>query len=156
MLPGVFRVGLLALVTRAPWVRILVRIKVTKREQEGFLAEWSKALDSSSSLHCRRGFESHRNHFWIPRVSNGELAQSVECVVCNDEARGSKPRFSTLLALGAEILSTSPRHQDRNPASPPFTRRWHLGRVVKAVDSKSTGLCPRKFESCRCRYCLPA
>ena len=27
----------------------------------------------------------------------------------------------------------------------------HLGRVVKAVDSKSTGLCPRWFESSRCR-----
>ena len=27
----------------------------------------------------------------------------------------------------------------------------HLGRVVKAVDSKSTGLCPRQFESGRCR-----
>ena len=27
----------------------------------------------------------------------------------------------------------------------------HLGRVVKAVDSKSTGLRPRRFESGRCR-----
>jgi hypothetical protein len=34
-----------------------------------------------------------------------------------------------------------------------FLRRdWHLGRVVKAVDSKSTGLCPRQFESGRCRF----
>ena len=34
---------------------------------------------------------------------------------------------------------------------------WHLGRVVKAVDSKSTGLCPRQFESGRCRlaFCKP-
>ena len=28
-------------------------------------------------------------------VSVGGLAQLVECVVSNDEARGSKPRFST-------------------------------------------------------------
>ena len=28
---------------------------------------------------------------------------------------------------------------------------WHLGREVKAADSKSAGLCPRRFESCRCR-----
>ena len=28
----------------------------------------------------------------------------------------------------------------------------HRVRVVKEVDLKSTGLCPRKFESCRCRF----
>ena len=27
----------------------------------------------------------------------------------------------------------------------------HLGREVKAADSKSAGLCPREFESHRCR-----
>ena len=27
----------------------------------------------------------------------------------------------------------------------------HLGRVVKAADSKSAGLCPREFEPHRCR-----
>ena len=31
----------------------------------------------------------------------------------------------------------------------------HLGREVKAADSKSAGLCPRRFESCRCRMFLP-
>ena len=29
--------------------------------------------------------------------------------------------------------------------------QWQVGRVVKAVDSKSTGLRPRQFESGRCR-----
>ena len=29
--------------------------------------------------------------------------------------------------------------------------RWQVGRVVKAVDSKSTGLRPRQFESGTCR-----
>ena len=28
----------------------------------------------------------------------------------------------------------------------------HLVREVKEADSKSAGLCPRRFESCRCRY----
>ena len=28
---------------------------------------------------------------------------------------------------------------------------WHLVREVKEADSKSAGLCPRRFESCRCR-----
>ena len=89
----------------------------------GFMAEWSKALDSSSSLHLKawvripleppfvttiRGPVAQ----WIARLtsnqavvgssptgvgllaSNGGLAQSVECVVCNDEAPGSKPGFS--------------------------------------------------------------
>ena len=37
-------------------------------------------------------------------------------------------------------------HRDAVPRD-----RRHLGRVVKAVDSKSTGLCPRWFESSRCR-----
>ena len=29
---------------------------------------------------------------------------------------------------------------------------WHRGRVVKAIDSKSIGVPPRRFESCRCRF----
>ena len=29
---------------------------------------------------------------------------------------------------------------------------WHHGRVVKAVDSKSTGLRPQEFESPWCRF----
>ena len=34
----------------------------------------------------------------------------------------------------------------------PFAHeQWQVGRVVKAVDSKSTGLRPRQFESGRCR-----
>ena len=138
------------------------------------MAERSKALDSSSSLHleawvriplepciigpcgamdsaldfessgCR--FESCQGRmlfgFWyagsrsaartnrMPLITNGGLAQSVECVLCKHEAPGSKPGFSTFL----------------------FAReQWQVGRVVKAVDSKSTGLRPRQFESGTCR-----
>ena len=40
-------------------------------------------------------------------------------------------------------------------AYPTFVRSqelWHHGRVVKAVDSKSTGLRPQEFESPWCRF----
>ena len=36
-----------------------------------------------------------------------------------------------------------------------FARQSHLGscgRVVKALDLKSNGLCPRRFEPCQLRY----
>ena len=145
--------------------------------EQGFMAERSKALDSSSSLHleawvriplepCIIGpcgamdsaldFESSGCRFescqgrllfvgspcgsgrglmrtaparWHS-VTNGGLAQSVECVLCKHEAPGSKPGFSTFLFA----------HE-----------QWQVGRVVKAVDSKSTGLRPRQFESGTCR-----
>ena len=64
------------------------------------------------------------------KVCHGGLAQSVECVLCKHEAPGSKPGFSTFLFA----------HE-----------QWQVGRVVKAVDSKSTGLRPRQFESGTCR-----
>ena len=151
------------------------------QHSHGFMAERSKALDSSSSLHleawvriplepCIIGpcgamdsaldFESSGCRFescqgrqfcflesspWVrsglkraapPRghsVTNGGLAQSVECVLCKHEAPGSKPGFSTFLFA----------HE-----------QWQVGRVVKAVDSKSTGLRPRQFESGTCRFHL--
>ena len=31
---------------------------------------------------------------------------------------------------------------------------WQHGRVVKAIDSKSIGLCPRRFKSCCCRMVM--
>ena len=92
------------------------------------MAERSKALDSSSSLRLKAWVRIPLEPLFTQ--SNGGLAQSVECVVCNDEAPGSKPGFSTFL----------------------FAReQWQVGRVVKAVDSKSTGLRPRQFESGTCR-----
>ena len=41
--------------------------------------------------------------------------------------------------------------RDTRGRIPETPSQRHLGRVVKAVDSKSTGLCPRQFESGRCR-----
>ena len=147
------------------------------QHSRGFMAERSKALDSSSSLHleawvriplepciigpcgamdsaldfessgCR--FESCQGRFLAPGTPrgvrpvaaharvfpsvHGGLAQSVECVLCKHEAPGSKPGFSTFLFA----------HE-----------QWQVGRVVKAVDSKSTGLRPRQFESGTCRSYL--
>ena len=91
------------------------------------MAEWSKALDLGSSPSVGVG-SNPTSVTLLP--SNGGLAQSVECVLCKHEAPGSKPGFSTFL----------------------FAReQWQVGRVVKAVDSKSTGLRPRQFESGTCR-----
>ena len=41
---------------------------------------------------------------------NGGLAQSVECVVRNDEAAGSKPAFSTLIHFFLIFFSTAVHH----------------------------------------------
>ena len=30
---------------------------------------------------------------------------------------------------------------------------WHCVRVVKELDLNSNGLCPHRFEPCRCRFC---
>ena len=50
------------------------------------------------------------DHVYVHKF--GGLAQSVECVVRNDEAPGSKPGFSTLLLLTVE------------PGWPSGLRRW--------------------------------
>ena len=66
--------------------------------QTAFLAEWSKALDLSSSIR-----------------KNAQVRTLQKAV-------------------------------------PFLVYQWHLGRVVKAVDSKSTGIFPQRFESSRCRH----
>ena len=76
----------------------------------------------------------------LPTV--GGLAQLVECVVSNDEAPGSKPGFSIFFLYGKLSTILLKMNSYRN------TNR-HCGRVVKALDLKSGGLCPRRFESCR-------
>ena len=58
------------------------------------MAEWSKALVLGTSLFG--GVGSNPTSVTILHRSGG-LAQSVECVVRNDEAPGSKPGFSTFL-----------------------------------------------------------
>ena len=134
-----------------------VRVSIWRR---GFESHWNQfcpyhrwpcgAMDSAldfESSGCR--FESCQGRFLAPgtpracravaaharvlSIVHGGLAQSVECVLCKHEAPGSKPGFSTILPEQRQV-----------------------GRVVKAVDSKSTGLRPRQFESGTCRsICLP-
>ena len=55
----------------------------------------------------------------------------VERSLCMWKARGSIPRISTIFSL---VHNTS-----------------SCGRVVKALDLKSNGLCPRRFEPCQLR-----
>ena len=64
------------------------------------MAEWSKALVLGTSLFGGKGSNPFRvTPFWlllaVANTTGGGLAQSVECVVRNDEAPGSKPGFST-------------------------------------------------------------
>jgi hypothetical protein len=49
--------------------------------------------------------------------TNGDVGQSVECVVCNDEAPGSKPGFSSFIARVAEAgcLVVSNEHATNSP-----------------------------------------
>ena len=59
----------------------------------GWMAEWSKALVLGTSYFDSAG----SNPAPVIFTSSGGLAQSVECVVRNDEAPGSKPGFSTFV-----------------------------------------------------------
>ena len=88
----------------------------------------------------------------MPKVfREAPVAQMVERKTLNLVVVGSSPTGGGIIAILffvfvfeygaaalAEIFSFS-------------SRLRHLGREVKAADSKSAGLCPRRFESCRCR-----
>ena len=47
---------------RYPLRHRTLTLKDLRPSAVAFVAEWSKALDSSSSPSCGRGFDSHRNH----------------------------------------------------------------------------------------------
>ena len=64
----------------------------------GSVAERSKALVLGTSLFGGVGSNPTSVILICFDVLHGGLAQSVECVVRNDEAPGSKPGFSSLLA----------------------------------------------------------
>ncbi len=54
----------------------------------------------------------------------GGLAQSVECVVCNDEAPGSKPGFSILFVVYSSVLVSLVGQDSRlSPDRPGFKSR---------------------------------
>jgi hypothetical protein len=99
------------------------------------MAEWSKALVLGTSLFGGVGSNptpvtfAARKHYRI-----GGLAQSVECVVRNDEAPGSKPGFSMFCATLTHVVRSfslvvrTPRCGRGNPGSNPgrgtFMREW--------------------------------
>ena len=149
------------------------------QHSRGFMAERSKALDSSSSLHleawvriplepvlfihrwpcgamdsaldfessgCR--FESCQGRFLAPGTPRGVRPVAAHARVFPIRAWGisSIGRVRALQARGTGI-ETRILH--------PFAHEQRqVGRVVKAVDSKSTGLRPRQFESGTCRSYL--
>ena len=70
------------------------------------MAEWSKALVlGTSNFGCAGSNPAPVILFLLC----GGLAQSVECVVRNDEAPGSKPGFSNLLAPQASPYQNLPK-----------------------------------------------
>ena len=82
------------------------------------MAEWSKALDLGSSPSV--GVGSNPTSVTLFSISGG-LAQSVECVVCNDEAPGSKPGFSTFSSNKGShsLVVRTPLCGSGNPGSNP-------------------------------------
>ena len=86
-------------------IELIPHICGYKRQEHVYdwLAEWSKALVLGTSLFGGVGSNPTPVTFAstsVPEVlSCGGLAQSVECVVRNDEAPGSKPGFSILLPI---------------------------------------------------------
>ena len=74
------------------------------------MAEWSKALVLGTSLFG--GVGSNPTSVTILHRSGG-LAQSVECVVRNDEAPGSKPGFSMVIFCYQPIPHSLVGYDDR-------------------------------------------
>ena len=98
-------------------------------------------------------FES-RKRLFLPRLPNGCLAQRPEHEIADLAVTGSNPVVPSFLV--GVVGNISACHADARGSIPRrgalfVTQQRHLGRVVKAVDSKSTGFRPRRFESYRCR-----
>ena len=77
------------------------------------------------------------------------LAQWLERAAVNRKVTGSIPVGSVLCVL----------LQYQLPCCMYCLRwelavEWHCVRVVKESDLNSDGLCPHRFEPCRCRFCL--
>ena len=73
------------------------------------------------------------------------LAQWLERAAVNRKVTGSIPVGSAHFSL---------RMRARLRRSPTRPRAWHCVRVVKESDLNSDGLCPHRFEPCRCRFLL--
>ena len=112
---------------------------------DGPVAQWIARLTSNQAV---AGSSPARVAFWRP-VRPGRVA-----------GRGrARPRFAHR-AWGISSIGRVRALQARGTGIEtrilhPFAHeQWQVGRVVKAVDSKSTGLRPRQFESGTCRFHL--
>ena len=75
------------------------------------------------------------------------LAQWLERAAVNRKVTGSIPVGSVFAGIRDNILQESVIIQELNRIS-----GWHCVRVVKESDLNSDGLCPHRFEPCRCRF----
>ena len=82
----------------------------------------------------------------MPREQNvALLAQWLERAAVNRKVTGSIP-------VGSEDF-VSPMEAVTAPGAL-LDFAWHCVRVVKESDLNSDGLCPHRFEPCRCRFVL--
>ena len=105
------------------------------------------------SIRCRPSVSADWGE-GVPRATEALLAQWLERAAVNRKVTGSIP-----------VGSVSSCHGDRRPWRRLRIRKreapsgWHCVRVVKESDLNSDGLCPHRFEPCRCRFsqsCLTA
>ena len=73
------------------------------------------------------------------------LAQWLERAAVNRKVTGSIPVGS--------VFGSEQKHSDCELILK-FDSGWHRVRVVKESDLNSDGLCPHRFEPCRCRTFL--
>jgi hypothetical protein len=72
-----------------------VECDVRNVEAEGSKPSFSSFLILENMMNSRLQSETHIMTMSTTKITDGGLAQLVECVVSNDEAPGSKPGFST-------------------------------------------------------------
>jgi hypothetical protein len=91
-----------------------------------------KGVDPKSTGLCPRRFESCRLRIWPPVAQRSSIGRACDCRC--PAITGSLVRFRPLRVFWQQ--------RDRT-------------QVVTGLDLKSSGLCPRRFEPCRSRICVP-
>ena len=88
-------------------------MEVVQYSALAFVAEWSKALDSSSSPSCGRGFESHRKHHFAPGASGDGAKNAFD--------RGRTGDLGIMRPTRCQL-----RHESRmrHPGIEPGALRW--------------------------------
>jgi hypothetical protein len=91
--------------------------------------------DTYSNNKCNRNKEWGSSHYYC-------YLQTFECDEINKVTRKMRSMIDTI------DIKWNRRNLNKN-------RHWrHCGRVVKAMDLKSIGVIPRRFEPCQCRILL--